>query len=245
MDTTVRVLVVEDNHDLRESVVECLTLAGLAAVGVGSASETYQALAGGDFNVALVDIGLPDQSGYVLANYIRANTTLAVIILTARDALDDRIRGYDAGADLYLVKPVDSRELAAAVISLAQRQQVRSEPQPQQVRSEPQPHALPVSEAWSLHLGSWRLAAPNGSASELTAKEMQFLELLAATPGRPVVRDTLLTKLYLRHDEYTSRSLDSLVRRLRAKITADTGVPVPIKTAHAVGYCFSAMLRTV
>jgi len=236
MEMTVRVLVVEDNHDLRESVVECLTLAGLAAVGVGNASECYQALAGGEFNVALVDIGLPDQSGYVLANYIRANTTLAVVILTARDALDDRIRGYDAGADLYLVKPVDGRELAAAVVSLAQRQRVRSEPQPA---------PPPAAEAWSLHLGSWRLAAPNGNASDLTAKEMQFLELLAATPGRPVVREALLAKLYLRHDEYTSRSLDSLVRRLRAKITADTGIPVPIKTAHAVGYCFSAALHTV
>ena len=232
----VKVLVVEDNHDLRESVVECLGLAGLCALGVGSASECYQALAAGEFNVALLDIGLPDQSGYVLANYIRANTSLAVIILTARDALDDRVRGYDAGADLYLVKPVDCRELAAAVISLAQRQQIRSEPQ-----------AVSVSavEAWSLHLGSWRLAAPNGSCAELTAKEMQFMELLAATPGRPVVRDTLLTKLYLRNDEYTSRSLDSLVRRLRAKITADTGVAVPIKTAHAVGYCFSETLHTV
>ena len=236
MDTTVKVLVVEDNDDLRESVVECLTLAGLCAVGVGNASECYQALAGGDFNVALLDIGLPDQSGYVLANYIRANTSLAIIILTARDALDDRVRGYDAGADLYLVKPVDCRELAAAVLSLAQRQQVRSEPHPPQ---------LPAVEAWSLYLGAWRLAAPNGASSELTAKEMRFLELLAATPGRPVVRDTLLTTLYLRHDEYTSRSLDSLVRRLRAKIMTDTGLSVPIKTAHAVGYCFSALLHTV
>jgi two-component system, OmpR family, response regulator len=236
VETKIRVLVVEDNHDLRESVVECLTLAGLAAVGVGNAAECYQALVSGDFNVALVDIGLPDQSGYVLANYIRANTALAVIILTARDALDDRVRGYDSGADLYLVKPVDGRELAAAVTSLAQRQKLRAEPQPA---------ALPAHDAWSLHLGSWKLAAPNGTSSELTAKEMQFLELLATTPGRAVMRDTLLNKLYLRHDEYTSRSLDSLVRRLRAKVTADTGVPVPIKTAHAVGYCFSATLHTV
>ena len=236
MDTAIKVLVVEDNHDLRESVVECLTLAGLAPFGVGSASECYQALVSGDFNVALVDIGLPDQSGYVLAKYIRDNTDLAVIILTARDALEDRVKGYDSGADLYLVKPVDSRELAAAVTSLAQRQQIRSEPQP--------PHTL-AAETWSLHLGSWKLAAPNGNSSELTAKEMQFLELLASTPGRAVARDSLLNTLYLRHDEYTSRSLDSLVRRLRAKITADTGVPVPIKTAHAVGYCFSATLHTV
>jgi two-component system, OmpR family, response regulator len=235
METRVRVLVVEDNHDLRESVVEGLNLAGLAAIGVGSASECYQALAGGQLNVALVDIGLPDQSGYVLANYIRANSSLAVIILTARDAVDDRVRGYDAGADLYLVKPVDCRELAAAVTSLAQRQLVRAEPKP--------PPA--AAGFWSLHLGSWRLAAPNGGTSELTAKEMQFLELLAATPGQPVLRETLLTRLYPRHDEYTSRSLDSLVRRLRSKIAADTGIEVPIKTAHAVGYCFSATLHTV
>jgi two-component system, OmpR family, response regulator len=235
MEATIKVLVIEDNHDLRESVVECLTLAGLSALGVGSASECYQALVCSEFNVALVDIGLPDQSGYVLAKYIRDNTPLAVIILTARDALDDRVKGYDSGADLYLVKPVDCRELAAAVTSLAQRQQVRIEPQP----------ANPAVEAWSLHLGSWKLGAPNGKTSELTAKELQFLELLAATPGRSVLRDTLLTKLYPRHDEYTSRSLDSLVRRLRAKISADTGVAVPIKTAHAVGYCFSATLHTV
>jgi DNA-binding response OmpR family regulator len=185
--------------------------------------------------VALVDIGLPDQSGYVLAEYIRANTDMAVIILTARATVDDRVKGYDSGADLYLVKPVDCRELASAVISLAQRQQTRTEPH----QSLP-----PAVENWMLCMGTWSLTAPDGSGITLTAKEMQFLELLAATPGRSVMRDTLLTKLYLRHDEYTSRSLDSLVRRLRAKITSVTGEPAPIKTAHAVGYCFSAVLRT-
>lgn len=239
MKTAVKVLVVEDDNDLRESVIEYLSLSGFTVTGVTNAAECYQSLASHHWSVAVLDIGLPDQPGYVLAEYIRTNTNTAVIILTARDAVDDRVKGYDSGADLYLVKPVDCRELTAAVISLAQRQKIRATAEPT-----PQPEPLPVVESWALRLGAWCLAAPNGVEIPLTGKEVQFLELLAATPGQPILRDTLLTTLYLRHDEYTSRSLDSLVRRLRAKITTDTGLPAPIKTAHAVGYCFSAILHT-
>lgn len=233
MNTEIRVLVVEDDQDLRESVVECLCLAGLSASGVGSAAECYQTLDSGDWCVAVIDIGLPDQSGYVLVEYIRSNTSMKVIILTARNAIDDRVKGYDSGADIYLVKPVNCRELAAAIVSLAQRQFHKTD----------SPHcAHPHSEEWSLIQSTWALIAPDGTSIALTAKEVQFLELLTTTPGRPVNRTTLLSKLYLRHDEYTSRSLDSLVRRLRAKIMSATGSVAPIKTAHAVGYCFSALL---
>jgi DNA-binding response OmpR family regulator len=100
-------------------------------------------------------------------------------------------------------------------------------------------------ESWCLHRNDWSITAPNGASIELTAKEMQFLGLLAETPGKPVTRETLLSKLYLRYDEYTSRSLDSLVRRLRAKIMTASGYSAPIKTAHAIGYCFSSPLLIV
>ncbi|NVN90481.1 MAG: response regulator transcription factor [Desulfuromonadales bacterium] len=232
MNEDIKVLVVEDDQDLRESVVEYLNLAGLTASGVGSAAECYHTLNSGDWCVAVVDIGLPDQSGYVLVEYIRANTAMRVIILTARDAIDDRVKGYDSGADIYLVKPVDCRELTAAIISLAQRQLAKTDPPP----------TLHQPESWSLVRSDWALFAPGGINIALTAKELQFLQLLTTSPGKPVDRDTLLSKLYLRHDEYTSRSLDSLVRRLRAKIMTATGYTAPIKTAHAVGYCFSAPL---
>ncbi len=236
MDTGVKVLIVEDNHDLRESVVEYLEMAGVAAVGVGSAAEFYAAVATGGWNVVVVDIGLPDQSGYVLVEYLRSNTAAKVIILTARNALDDRIRGYDAGADLYLAKPVDCRELAAAITSLTLRRE--SGPQ-HSVSSSP----APSRDTWTLARSDWSLVAPDGAVIALTGKEVRFLELLATTPGMPVPRGTLLLKLYNRHDEYTSRSLDSLVRRLRAKILAATDFPQPIKTAHAVGHCVSAHLH--
>ena len=121
MNTETRVLVVDNDQELRESVVECLSLAGLTVSSAGSAAECYQILSSREWCVAVVDIDLPDQSGYVLVEYIRANTTMKVIILTPRDAVDDRVKGYDSGADIYLVKPINCRELATAVIRLAQR----------------------------------------------------------------------------------------------------------------------------
>lgn len=235
-DIGIKVLVIEDDLDLRDSVVEYLNMAGLAAIGVGTAAEFYHAQASGDWSVAVVDIGLPDQSGYVLVEYIRSNSEMKVIILTARDTVDDRVKGYDSGADLYLIKPVDCRELAAAIVSLAQRQQPRMEQHISQ---------LPQVESWCLQRNTWSITAPNGASIELTAKEMQFLGMLAETPGKPVTRETLLSKLYLRYDEYTSRSLDSLVRRLRVKIMTASGFSAPIKTAHAVGYCFVSPLLIV
>ena len=117
MNTSTRVIIVEDDQDLRESLVEFLNLAGHDVSGVGSGLEFYQAIAASSFAIAVVDVGLPDQCGYVITEYIRKNPAMGVIMLTARDAIEDRVRGYDAGADLYMVKPVDSRELGAAITS--------------------------------------------------------------------------------------------------------------------------------
>lgn len=237
MGTGFKVLIVEDDQDLRESVVEYLAMAGFEVSGVRNAAEFYQTIGLGGWNVVVIDIGLPDQSGFVLVEYVRANTNMKVIILTARDALDDRVKGYDAGADLYLVKPVDCRELAAAITSQAQRHSSRV------ARQAPTQNLTPSNDLWVLAQSSWALVSPNGIQIQLTGKELQFIELLALSSGKPVARETLLLKLYQRHDEYTSRSLDSLVRRVRVKIMSATNVPVPIKTVHAVGYCFTATLR--
>ncbi len=230
METKVKVIIVEDNRDLRESLVECLNLAGHDAGGVGSCLEFYRALAESSYSIAVVDVGLPDQCGFVLAEYIRKNTAMGVIILTARDAVEDRVRGYDSGADLYMVKPVDCRELAAAIANLAVRLGDRT---PEGGRSS-------APESWHLVRQTWRLVTPAGLAVLLTAKEMQFMECLALNMGKPVRRDALLAALGYRDDEYANRAMDSLVRRLRRKIEEELRLLPPIKTVHAVGYCFSA-----
>lgn len=222
----IKVVVVEDDTDLRESVVEWLTLAGMQTTAVGSAGELYRLLPRENFNVAVIDIGLPDQSGFVLAEYVRANTGAAVIMLTARSAIDDKIKGYDSGADLYLLKPVDCRELSAAIVSIVGRARKTTR------------EAAVIQQAWRISPATWQLALPDDTPILLSVKELKFLELLAATPGLPVLRQTLLSELYSRNDAHAGRALDSLVRRLRAKITSQTDIAIPITTVHSVGYCF-------
>jgi len=230
VESKIRVILVEDNRDLRESLAEFLNLSGHDAAGVGSGLEFYRVLAESSFSIAVVDLGLPDQCGYVLVEYIRKNTAMGVIILTARGTVEDRIVGYDSGADLYMVKPVDGRELASAIANLAARLGNRV----------PKGGVTPASDTWRLVRQSWRLLPPAGPAILLTAKEMQFMESLALEAGAAVRRDTLLVALGYRDDEYANRAMDSLVRRLRRKVEEVASVHPPIKTVHAVGYCFSA-----
>ena len=226
------ILLVEDDVDLRDSISQYLTSSGFLVTEVGSCLECYTVLPTCHFCVAVVDITLPDQSGLVLAEYLRANTELKIIILTAKENLDDRLRGYRAGAHNYFVKPVDCRELIAAIMSL-----LPGEAPGQDNLSE---HAE-SGNRWHLIRKSWQLITPVGQAIVLSSLELQLLELLALTPGTIVSREILLIGLYQRNDDQSGRALDSLVRRLRAKIVSCGEIP-PIKTAHAVGFCFSAPL---
>lgn len=230
MDEQIRILLVEDDADLRDSLVECLTLVGYGVKGVASGLECYRSLGESTFDIAIVDLGLPDQDGFVLAQYIRSNTAMKIIILTARSAVEDRIKGYDNGADLYLVKPVDYRELAAAINSLAERM-VKFRDQ----RSD-------TGDKWFLSSENWQLVAPDGSFIALTGREFQFIKILLTTPGIPVRRENLIEHLGYGDIEYANRAMDSLVRRLRRKIETSTGFEPPIRTIHAIGYCFSGLI---
>ncbi len=231
MNEKTRVILVEDDRDLRESLIEYLNLAGYHMDGVGTGLEFYRNLALQLYDIAVVDLRLPDQDGVVLVEYARKNSEMGLIILTARDAVEDRVNGYAAGADIYLVKPVDGRELAAAIASLANRRR----------ESSAGPASAP-QVCWQLDLGAWALTSPTGDCTTLTGKEMQFMEQLAECPGRPVSRETILQSLYASQDEAAGRALESLVRRLRAKIAGTAGAASPIKTLHAVGYSFAADL---
>ncbi|MBE3024356.1 DNA-binding response regulator [Janthinobacterium sp. BJB1] len=227
MQLKINVLLVEDDDDLRDSVVEWLELNGMHITAVRNAAEFYQALPKCDFQIAVIDVGLPDQEGYVLAEYVRANTNMGVVILTARSAIEDRLKGYKSGADQYLVKPVDCRELSAVIVSIARRVQNTAVDVPD------------IPERWTIFVTQWELHFSHDVQVALSLKELMFLELLASKPGLPVQKKTILTKLYQRDDYHSGRSLDSLVRRLRAKIVSRTGVDIPIRTVHSVGYCFA------
>lgn len=255
MSAPIQVVLVEDDPILRASLASYLELAGFSTTALGDCLALYNELAARHFDVAIIDLGLPDQSGDVLVSYLRRNTHCVIIVITARDTIDTRVASYRIGADLFLGKPVDGRELAAAITSLAARRATVpaiSGAMPPIPPIPPIPvaaHGTPTiaSESRAATPATWIfvpqqriLINPAGQSVDLTAKEAHLLVLLTAPPMGTVARGHLLEALYQRRDESADRALDTLVRRTRRTIEAASGIPAPILTEHSVGYLFAA-----
>ncbi len=227
----VSVVLVEDDQFLRDSLVEYLSLKGLSVKGTGTAAGFYQMLDQEAFHVAVIDLGLPDASGEILVDFARKNSEMSLIVITANDGLNSRVNCYQSGADLFMGKPVEGQELAAAIISLAERNRTRVSVEPTEDVSD---------SGWQLNSKSWSLITPRNDDIECTVKEYRLLSMLAETPSEPVKRPKLLMALYGRDDDSAQRALDTLVRRLRKKIQQywdDEGSP--IRTVYSVGYLFA------
>ena len=228
-----KVLIVEDDTDLRESITLYIEDEGFAVTGVGSAKECHASLEQDTFDVAVIDIGLPDQSGYVLAEELRRNTDLGIIILTALGGIEYRVQGYAVGADLYLVKPVNIKELLAAITSVAKRRLERSQ------------QATELEIVWRLNRSNWHLIAPTGIEVILTGREFDFLHQLALAEGMSVARKRLMNSLHYPDNDCVGRALTELSRRLKKKIQQQTGLECPIQTHHSVGYRFSGSISII
>lgn len=230
-----RLIIVEDDEDLRASIVKYLELKGYDVTGVGTALDFYSAVAVHRYAVAILDLALPDQDGLVISKYIRANTSMRILMLTARTTVEDRLAGYESGADVYLVKPVDFRELTASIINLLNRAEAEG------FTATDAPH--PADERWTLNTKEWMLITPEAVQVRLTSKEYIFLSVLLASKNNIVSREDLLNSLDYSLNESGNRSLESLVYRLRKKISPR--LETPIKTASGSGYTFSSQLYAV
>lgn len=234
----VKVLVVEDDSDLRGTLVDCLRLAGLTVRDAGNSLEAYKVMAADPCDVVVLDIGLPGDDGFAIARVLRGRPDIGIIMLTARSGIGDRLQGRDAGADAYLVKPVDCRELALAVRNLARRVSSSSSHRPASSETT-------MARTWQVDRGSWQLRSPTGVVCTLTAKEMTLMERLTASWGQPVARAELIKVLGYRQDEISNRRLDAVVGRLRRKVEALSGDAFPMKTVHAIGYTFASPAEIV
>ena len=237
-----RVIVVEDDLDFRESMEEYLLLKGLDVTGVESALEFYQCISSLKYDMAILDIGLPDQNGLVLAEYIRNNTDMRIIMLTAQSSLESKINAYKVGADLYLVKPIDFSELSASIFSMLGRLDVNQSLLESQQTHDP---ALENKQSqWKLLRNNRSLCLPTGEEIKLTSKEFDLIERLALSSNTVVLRSVLVTSLGYENDEQGNRSLDALIHRLRVKKDGFK-YNIPIKTVHGSGYIFSAQITLV
>ena len=217
-----RVLVIEDEIDLREATVAYLQLEGFMAVGVGSLAAAERLLAAQAFELLVLDLGLPDGDAIVWLEQRADLRDKGIIMTTARGQRCDRITGVQAGADCYLVKPVDLDELVGLARNLLRR-----------LRRD-----TPV--IWILDTVKWTLLAPESKAVKLTHSELVILTALGRRAGAPVARDELAAALGHNPMFYDPRRLEILVRRLRGKGNDALGYPLPLETVHGQGYAFAA-----
>lgn len=223
------ILIVEDEKRLRKDLVDFLGLCGFAASGVATAHELRQVLAEGHSpDVIILDVGLPDGNGFELASQIRETHRCGIIMLTALGDSDDRIRGFESGADIYLVKHSTLREIEAAIRSLLRRNGA--------LLGAPNGNGDP----WTLDGTNWSLTAPNHRSLKLTATEFAFMSVLCSRGGGTCQREDLMETLARPRSNFGNRHLDAIVSRLRRKIEESTSLPAPIKVVYGVGYTFTA-----
>ena len=238
-----RIAVVEDEAPLRADLVEYLSACGHDVVGCADGKELDRALDERSVEIIILDINLPGEGGFSIAGRLRSHSDVGIIMLTARGLNVDRVVGLEVGADVYMVKPVELRELEAQVRTLARR--MRATPQapcaaePRHA-SEAAPPPPTVATEWIYDQLTWTLISPEGKSIKLTGNERVFVSLLVTRPGEPVSRDEIFKALGKRGWDPADRSVDSMVRRLRAKGDQAYGRPLPIESVHSVGYAFAA-----
>ncbi|MCM8623464.1 MAG: response regulator transcription factor [Candidatus Accumulibacter sp.] len=213
-----RVLLVEDDPMIGRSVQQGLRQDGHTADWLRDGQQAELALATTPYDILLLDLGLPGRSGLdVLARLRRSANNIPVLVITARDAIADRIRGLDAGADDYLVKPFDLDELSARMRAVQRRHAGRAEPvlENGSLRMNPATHELTL----------------NGAPVALSAREFALLQALLEQPGVPLSRARLEEKLYGWGDEVESNAIEVHIHSLRRKLGAEH-----IKNIRGVGY---------
>jgi two-component system, OmpR family, response regulator len=224
-----RVLIVEDDEMVQSLLAAFLENEGFAVSCALTGGEMFAVLSRETVHLILLDLMLPDEDGLVLARQVRARSTVPIIVLTARRGRDDRLAALDIGADDYMTKPFDPRELVLRIRNLLGRAGG---------------DALEVSvlgfEGWVLDVAGRSLSAPDGRDVALTPGEFNLLAALAKASNRVLSRGFLLDAISQDEDVPSDRMIDVYVSRLRRKIEKTPGKPRLIVTIPGHGYKLAA-----
>jgi two-component system phosphate regulon response regulator OmpR len=227
------VLVVDDDADVRRMLVEYLGSHDYEVAGVANGAEMRAALERKVPDVVLLDVGLPGEDGLSLARFLRERYPVGIIMVTAADGVVDRVVGLEMGADDYVAKPFDPRELRARLKSVLRR--VRDETIPSAPAAARQ--RLRIGRC-TLDLDARRLLDADGADIAITAMEFDLLKTFVEHPNKVLTRDRLLTLTRNREWEPFDRSIDIRIARLRRKVEVNPDNPLAIQTVRGAGYMF-------
>jgi two-component system torCAD operon response regulator TorR len=223
-----RLLVVEDDPAILSLFVAYLEKDGYQVTGAATAASAEAMVKKQEFDLILLDLGLPDEDGLVVARRIRASSTTPLVFVTQRASDADKIAGLELGADDYVTKPFNPRELSARVRNILARADRRG--------SREGPEDVVRFGEWVLDLGRYTLRDGTGNTVPLTRAEFDVLKALLLASGRAVTREMLLDAIRPKNPEGSDRAIDVLVSRLRRKLESGDGRPTVIVTVLGVGY---------
>lgn len=230
------ILVVEDDAVTREKLTGYFEREGYRVTAVENGQEMRAVLAQQEVDLVMLDINLPGEDGLLLTRELRARSTVGIILVTGRSDAVDRIVGLEMGADDYVTKPFELRELLVRVKNLLWRISLAAAP------SEPE------TTDDAVRFGPWRFDIPRRQLSKdgvpvrLTKAEYEVLVAFVAHPGRVLSRERILTLISHRGDGPSDRTIDVLIRRLRGKMELDPRDPQLFVTVHGEGYLFAGEL---
>jgi two-component system, OmpR family, response regulator len=234
MENISRILVVDDDNDIRTLLSEYLDANGFETLTAANGGEMKRALHQSRIDLIVLDLTLPGEDGLTLCRDLRAGSSIPIIMLTARGDPLDRILGLEMGADDYLPKPFEPRELFARIRSVLRRSQALS-----QEHGSRQAACFRFA-GWQLDLRARHLIAPEGFIVALSGTDFRLLKVFLDNPNRVLNRDQLLAQTQGRDTDPFDRSIDLQISRLRQKLGEDARTPTIIKTVRNEGYVLAA-----
>jgi two-component system OmpR family response regulator len=231
-----RIVLVEDDGEIARLLLDTLSAHGFAVTAVSSGVELKGVLEQGGADLLLLDVMLPGEDGFSICRRLRADSAIPIIMLTALGAPVDRVVGLEIGADDYVAKPFDSRELVARIRALLRRSRGALSGDTQRMR------AL-VFAGWRIHPGERQLYNPAGVRVATTSAEFDLLLAFCQHPGRVLSREQLLELTHGGLAGPVERSIDVHISRIRQKIEPDPRDPTLVRTVRLGGYIFTAAVE--
>lgn len=234
-----RLIVVDDEEHLRDMIAEYLNKSGFSVRTATGGAALDQLLAEEEADILLLDVNMPDEDGFSIARRIRAKSSMPILMLTAASDIVDKIVGLEIGADDYVTKPFDLRELKARIRALLRRNQ-QCAPVARHEKSDELERAkrTPFGKMF-LDVEACCLVHADGTGEPLTAMEFDLIRAFLQNPDRVLTRDRLLDLAHKRDNDPFDRSIDVRVTRIRKKIEHDPAKPQTIKTVRGTGYIYT------
>lgn len=238
MENSAHILVVDDHHDIRDLLSKYLTKNGFRVSEADGGTKMRQVLKTAAIDLIVLDVMMPGEDGLTLCRHVRENENIPVILLTALGEETDRIVGLEIGADDYVTKPFNPRELLARIKSVLRR--AHAIPRQEQVEDDAE---MMKFDGWTLQIHQRELISPAGVTVPLSAADYRLLVTFLKRPTIVLSRDQLLDLTSGRTAQIFDRSIDNQVSRLRKKIEEDPKTPKLIKTVRGGGYVFTAKVE--